>query len=311
LYAGHIRFRAILGGYMSRLYVMLRSQRFDLVWVEKEILPWLPHWLEDAIRRGSAPMVVDYDDAVFHRYDQHRSLWIRKWLGRKIDEVMRSADLVIVGNDYLGDRARKAGARRVEWLPTVVDTSRYAVSESSSEDRAITIGWIGSPSTARYLHLITPALKTLVHAGVRIVTVGANAEELEGLPIEVRPWSEENEVTAIQEFDIGIMPLADGPFENGKCGYKLIQYMACGKPVVASPVGMNKVIVRDGVEGFLASSISEWCEGLSRLARDRFLRNQMGKAGRMKVESEYSLRVMAPRLEGLLRSVCEGAKDPC
>jgi glycosyltransferase involved in cell wall biosynthesis len=224
-------------------------------------------------------------------------------LGEKIDAVMRRADLVIVGNKYLGDRARQAGARRVELLPTVVDVFKYSVAPSVSVE-PITIGWIGSPSTARHLHHISPVLREMVEScGARIVAVGANIEQLSGLPVQVKSWSEHGEVADIQQFDIGIMPLPDEPFERGKCGYKLIQYMACGKPVVASPVGVNNVIVREGVEGFLPKTISQWGAALRNLCDDPSLRKRLGAAGRKRVEAEYSLQVAAPRLEELLRSV--------
>jgi len=117
------------------------------------------------------------------------------------------------------------------------------------------------------------------------------------------PWSEDTEAECISRFDIGIMPIPDEPFERGKCGYKLIQYMACGKPVVASPVGANREIVRHGVDGFLANSEMEWTESINALCRDPSLRERMGQAGRERVNSLYSLDVAAPRLHSILLSV--------
>jgi glycosyltransferase involved in cell wall biosynthesis len=308
LYSGKVPIMSVLRSYVTRLGVMLQRKRFDVVWVEKEMLPWLPGWCEFGFFPHGQSMMVDYDDAVFHRYDQHQFSWVRVLLGKKIDTVMRRADLVIVGNDYLGDRARQAGARRVELLPTVVDAVRYAVA-ASAMDGPVTIGWIGSPSTAKHLLPVVPVLLEIVESrGARVVAVGANPGQLQGLPIEVRPWSEQSEVSDIQQFDIGIMPLPDEPFERGKCGYKLIQYMACGKPVVASPVGVNSVIVREGVEGLLPIELSQWGEALLKLCDDPSLRKRLGAAGRKRVEAEYSLQVAAPRLEKLLRS---GVKPRC
>ncbi|MBU1730693.1 glycosyltransferase family 4 protein [Patescibacteria group bacterium] len=303
LYSGKVPIVSVLRSYITRLRVMLRVKRFDVVWLEKEMLPWLPGWLEFGLFPGGISLVVDYDDAVFHRYDQHQFSWVRALLGGKIDTVMRQADLVIVGNDYLGDRARQAGARQVEFLPTVVDVTRYAVVASALGGPVI-IGWIGSPSTAKNLHLVAPVLQEIANSrGARVVAVGANTDQLYGLPIEVRPWSEQSEVSDIQQFDIGIMPLSDKPFERGKCGYKLIQYMACGKPVVASPVGANRVIIRKGVDGFLPGDLSQWGEVLRDLCDDPSLRKRLGTAGRKSVETQYSLQVTAPRLEELLRLV--------
>jgi glycosyltransferase involved in cell wall biosynthesis len=120
--------------------------------------------------------------------------------------------------------------------------------------------------------------------------------------VETRSWSEETEVKEIQGFDVGIMPLPDEPWERGKCGYKIIQYMACGKPTVASPVGVNQHIIAEGVDGFLAATPVQWVQALRTLRHDHGLRGRMGKAARRKVEREYSLQVTAPRLASLLRS---------
>jgi glycosyltransferase involved in cell wall biosynthesis len=303
LYRGKVSVFGVMCSYFSRIMWLWRARKFDLIWVEKEALPWLPSWIELSLLPSYVSFVVDYDDALFHKYDQHRWSIVRLVLRNKIDAVMRQSNMVLVGNNYLGTRAKKAGARRIEWLPTVVNFSRYFVAPRKASSN-ITIGWIGSPSTAKYLKLLVPVLMKLVAAyDVRIVAVGANADQLRGLPIEVHPWSEACEVSEIQQFDIGVMPLPDEPFERGKCGYKLIQYMACGKPVVASPIGVNKVIVRDGVNGFLASTLDEWEKYLRLLCDSADLCRTIGVAGRELVESEYSLQIAAPRLESLLRSV--------
>ncbi len=305
LYGSKVARLPVMKGYLARLRRMLRAGRFDAVWVEKEMLPWVPAWIELGLFPAKVPLIVDYDDAVFHRYDQHRLSLVRGLLGRKIDSVMQRADLVIAGNEYLANRAQNAGASRVEILPTVVDMARYGVATpESGAQRLPVIGWIGSPATAHFLHLIAPALREIAERNLaRILGVGANACQLDGLPVEARPWTEATEVADIQGFDIGIMPLPDAPFERGKCGYKLIQYMACGKPVVASPVGANSTIVRDGVDGFLASTHQEWVDALTRLLADPALRQQMGGEGRIRIENAFSLQQAAPRLIKLIESV--------
>jgi glycosyltransferase involved in cell wall biosynthesis len=302
LYIGNISRLAVLIAYFVRLRFIFQARKFDLVWLEYEMLPWLPSWTELALLPKNMQLVVDYDDAVFHRYDQHRVSLVRKLLGRKIDAIMQRADVVIVGNEYLGERAKQAGARRLELLPTVVDASRYAVSEK--EDASpVTIGWIGQPSTAKYLSQLVPVLKKMITKhGVRVVAIGPKPAQFQQLPVEVRPWSEGTEAAEIQQFDIGIMPLSDSGWERGKCGYKLIQYMACGKPVVATPVGVNKVIVRQGVNGFLANTEAEWCDAIDVLCQDAALRKRMGAEGRKIMEQNYSLQFAAPRLAELLRS---------
>jgi glycosyltransferase involved in cell wall biosynthesis len=219
---------------------------------------------------------------------------------------MRKALLVTVGNDYLGARARNAGARRVEVLPSVVDLDRYEF-PSSPDHETFTIGWMGSPTTAPYLRLISPALRELcTKREVRVVLVGSGRVNLEGVPVEIRSWTEDGEVADIQSFHVGVMPMPDEPWTKGKCGYKLVQYMACGLPVVASPVGANRDIVEHGVTGFLAKDMQEWIAFLEVLQNSPTLRRQMGQAGRKKVQWRYCIEVTAPRLESLLKSAASG-----
>jgi len=303
---GHQNGARIGAAYCRRLWELATCYRFDLLWIESELLPWMPAWLERLLGRLGVPYVVDYDDAVFHRYDLHSVAWVRSLLGGKIDQVMRWARLVIVGSDYLRDRARQAGATRVEYLPTVVDLTRYHVPLDGAGS-IYTIGWIGSPLTASSLTVARSALAEVCADGnARVTLVGAGRFTLDPVPIDVRSWSETTEVAELQRFDVGIMPLPDGPWERGKCGYKVIQYMACGRPVVASPVGANRQIVEHGRDGLLATTSVEWA-GALRALRDRSLRARMGAAGRAKVEREYSIQVTAPRLASLLRA----ATRPC
>jgi glycosyltransferase involved in cell wall biosynthesis len=304
LYSSKVPAWSVFRSYIARVSAIAHAARHDLVWVEKEMLPWIPAFIEFGLFPGSVPMIVDYDDATFHRYDLNRSRIVRGLLGEKIDVVMGRADLVLVGNAYLAERARCAGARRVEFLPTVVDIERYHPRRLCQQDGPLTIGWIGNPATAKYLHLVDTALRHVTETcDARVVAVGANPDQVAGLPAIACPWSESTEASDVQAFDIGIMPLPDEPFERGKCGYKLIQYMACGKPVVASAIGVNTSIVEHGVNGFLVSSDAEWKDALRRLVDDPALRERMGVAGRARVEASYSLQVTAPRLEALLRSV--------
>lgn len=292
---------SVLSAYVKRLGWILKSRNFDLIWLEKELLPWFPAWVEIILARFDIPYVVDYDDAVFHRYDQHRSWAVRTFLGKKIDEVMHHASLVIAGNDYLKEHAQKAGSKRVVYLPSVVDGSQYIQPESQRSQ--FTIGWIGSPVTAPFLNIVLSPLDVLTReSDTKIILIGSGGtDSLPQIPKTVLPWSEETEAADVHLFDVGIMPLPDGPFEKGKCGYKLIQYMAAGIPVVASPVGINRQIVEHGVNGFLASSESEWQQALEYLRDNPGKRKQMGIAGRKKVEREYDLEVTSPQLLHLLQ----------
>ncbi|RLC12255.1 MAG: glycosyltransferase family 1 protein [Deltaproteobacteria bacterium] len=302
-YSGRVNHRnARLAPYSQRLIKLLKSRRFDLLWIEKELFPWLPSWCEMLIARLGIPYIVDYDDAIFHSYDTHSNIFVRKFLGNKIDTVMRNAALVTAGNEYLMARAEKAGARRVEYLPTVIDLKRYSVKDNT-KNSVFTIGWIGSPMTVKYLEMIRPVFSEWDKKNnACLVIIGDDSFKLDGINVEYRSWSHESEVSDIQTFDVGIMPLPNNLWEKGKCGYKLIQYMACGKPVIASPVGVNSKIVEHGVNGFLASSKKEWIESLELLYADPERRYEMGKEGRRKVENNYCVQITAPRLLDLMSS---------
>lgn len=293
----------IIKSYLVRLIHLLKVHSYDLLWIEKELFPFLPAWGEDLLKLLRIPYIAEYDDAVFHNYDQNPISIVRALLNDKIDKVMQKASLVIAGNDYLAERARRAGAKRVECLPSVVDLERYPMAPPSSQD-IFTVGWIGSPPTAHYLKLVESALVEICKDDrARLVLVGSGHVELTGIPLEIRTWTEETEAADIETIDVGIMPLHDEAWERGKCGYKLIQYMACWRPVVASPVGANQQIIDNGVNGFFAKTTKDWVRALRALRENNELRYAMGKAARCKVETEYSLQVTAPRLLALLRSV--------
>jgi glycosyltransferase involved in cell wall biosynthesis len=288
----------------ARRAIDLASQAApDLWWVEKELWPFAPAWLETLLL-ARRPYVLDLDDAIFHNYDRHRMALVRRIWGRKIDRLMAGATLVTAGNAYLAERARSAGARRVEIVPTVVDLDLYPMRDASQAGASspIDIAWIGSPATVAYLQLLAEPLRRLAaRHPVRLVVIGGGALRLAGVDVMNRPWSAATEAADLARCHIGVMPLVDSPWERGKCGYKLIQYMACGLPVVASPVGVNREIVRDGHNGWLATDADEWLSHLGALVQDTGLRQRFGLAGRTIVEQRYSVQAVAPRLAALLR----------
>lgn len=296
-----------LGSYCSRINRMLWRHRYDLTWIEKEALPWLPVSVERWLLNG-VPYVLDYDDAVFHSYDFHRLSLVRQVFGRRLDKLMAGASLVVSGNRYLAKRAADAGAVRVEIIPTVIDLLRYrALARSPVE--APRIVWIGSPSTVRYLQLVRAPLEALSkEVSFTLRVIGGGAFEIPGVKVEILPWSAETEAAAIGECEIGIMPLEDSPWEKGKCAYKLIQYMACGLPTVASPVGANVDVVIDGETGYLANDAATWVQQLKRLLLDPDLRMRMGACGRARVEQHYCIQQTAPRLIKLLSEVVQASR---
>ena len=301
---------AIAAAYARRFRQLLGFRSCDLIWVYAELFPWLPASFERLAFRSGRPLVYDFDDAFFHPYDDHSSALVRGALGGKLKPLIRGAAAVCAGNAYLRDYAEAAGTRAIV-LPTVVDIDQYRPA-ASRPDHPLTIGWIGSPSTWGFVRPLLPLLAELCRIrGVAFSAVGAGAaaeaDRFDGLTFV--PWSEATEIAAVQAMDIGIMPLPDEPWARGKSGYKLVQYMACGLPVVASPVGVNATIVRDGETGLLATDGGEWRAALTRLIEDSTLRATMGQAGRVRAVEDYSLQAHAPRLIEVMRGAA-GAKGP-
>ena len=293
---------SIVRAYVRRLRALFAARRYDLVWLEKEALPYLPAFIERTLLAG-VPYVADYDDAWFHRYDMSQSRLVRALVGRKIDAVMRRAAIVVAGNDYLAARARQAGAERIVIIPSVIDVSRYREPPTArpGRDGKTVVGWIGIPLNAHYLTLIAPALRRVSDDITLHVVGGPVPSELAGVPAESFAWTEADEIERIEAFDVGIMPLADTPWERGKCAYKLLQVMASGKPVVASPVGANRQVVRHGENGFLADDTDEWADVLRTLSRDPALRAQLGIAARQSIAEGYSVEAVLPRLVSVLK----------
>lgn len=291
---------ALLRAYSRRLMTLLGSQQFDLVWIEKEALPWFPAWFERLLLRR-VPYVLDFDDAIFHNYDLHRVLWVRHVYGRRIDRLMAGARLVVTGNRYMADRATAAAAQWVEVLPTVVDLVLYAAKPSYRVAAKPRIVWIGSPSTVPYLLALAQPLSALAkRQPFSLRVIGGGVVTMPGVDVEAVNWSADTEAAQIAECDVGIMPLKNSPWEQGKCAYKLIQYMACGLPTVASSVGANRDVLREGETGFFADTDDEWIERIEMLLCNVALRQLLGQAGRVRVEANYCLQQTAPRLVRLL-----------
>lgn len=298
---GRYKFTRLFLSYCSRIKILLQLKDFNVIWIEKEALPWFPLWMELVLLR-KCQFILDYDDAVFHNYDEHPFYLIRRIFGFRCDRLMARAALVVCGNKYLANRAKQAGSRCVEILPTVIELSRYkSIIVSRVHDKKIPIiVWIGSPSTVKYLQNIAESLLILFkRAPFTLRVIGAQFN-YPGLKIECLLWTETDEVSNLSDCSVGIMPLLNSSWEKGKCGYKLIQYMACGLPVVASDVGVNSEIIRHGENGFLVSTSQQWVDALEMVLFDSELSNKMGSLGRAMVERHYCVDRNLPKLSDWL-----------
>jgi len=287
--------------YSERLRQLVKAREYDVVWIEKEVLPWVPHWVA-LMGLGSLPLVVDFDDAWHLRYSGSTNPLVRWSLGTKLEQIAKRADFVVVANRFLQSWAEEAGAKHVTCIPTVVDLRRYP-EDSMPPPEPFTIGWIGTPETAPYLDTIKGALnRVLAKENTRLLLVGAEQSFLPLANVETQPWSEARETNLLSRMHVGIMPLPQGAWEYGKSGYKLVQYMAARRTVVASPVGVNCDVVMEGVNGFFARTEDEWVERLEQFRCNPALTSQLGAAARGIVENAFSLRATVPKIAEILQS---------
>lgn len=278
--------------FIRRTLDVIAVKRTDLIVIEGQLFPYLRPTMERLLAALHRKFVIEFDDAIY----------LTRGHGRKIPILLRRACAVIVGNDHLA-RYASQHSEQVKVVPTVVDTERFDARRypvrcvESGTPGPVTIVWMGLAYNFAYLNPLIPALKHLQCVeGVRFRIVSSRAPALPGVDVEFRPWSFDSEVTELQSSHIGVMPLPDDEWARGKCGLKVLQYMAIGIPAVASPVGCNRDIICHGQNGFFANSGEEWITILSQLCRDSELRARIGRAGRKTVEERFSLKEWAPRL---------------
>jgi glycosyltransferase involved in cell wall biosynthesis len=284
-----------------------------VLFIQKVILPAPVRWW---IRRRRLPVVYDFDDAIFTTEVRQRH-WLAAWKERRnaagLPTMLSLARLAIVENDYTGQYAAAQGPA-VLTITGPIDTLGHRPGPRRPPgDEPVVLGWIGSATTLPYLELIAAPLQRLSarFPGLVLHVVGAAGVTLPGVKVVARPWALEREVADLQGFDIGLMPIPDDPWTRGKGGYKLLQYMAVGLPVVTSPVGVNCRIVTDGVNGYWAADAQAWEDRLARLITDPDARSAMGQAGRQVVERDYSLTVAQDRLLQALRSLVTAPPPAC
>jgi glycosyltransferase involved in cell wall biosynthesis len=284
--------------------IVARAGEFDAVWLEGEALPYVPMLLEQFLFRANARVVVDYDDAIYTRYAQHKNSLIRRLLQQKIARVVGNSCRVIVANGTLAQWAKQFNSN-VTIIPTSVDLRKYALGTSrlGQTNEKPVIGWIGTPMTVSYLRELAVPLRELrTRHDFILKVIGAEEFRIDGVETITVPWSEGTEVAELQSCTIGVMPLTDGEFERGKSALKLIQYMAAGLAAVASPVGANSEVIEPNKNGLIAATGEEWVQALAGLIEQPEHAHDLARASRRSVEERYSVQVNAPRLASLLRS---------
>lgn len=280
------------------------ADQFDAVLLHKEAFPFGPPLMEHLIKFKQPKIIYDMDDAFWTHPPQ------LKQIGRlckdpdRIKKIISLSSHVLAGNQYLAEYANRYNPN-VTVFPTVVDTNRYYLRDEI-DDGYVMIGWVGRWSSSFYLESHIPLFQRIsaAYPEVRYTFIGAAPFDIpDGLPVVFKPWRLESEIEDLIQFDIGIMPLPDDIYAKGKCGFKLLQYMGLGIPAVASPVGVNQEIIKDGENGFLASSEDAWFETLSTLISNKKLRQDLGAEGRQTVKKQYSLKTSLPILIDLLDGI--------
>jgi glycosyltransferase involved in cell wall biosynthesis len=265
----------------------------DAVILQRKLLC---NWCLYLLRRAARLLIFDFDDAIFLRDSYSpRGLHSPRRLQR-FAATMEMADIVVAGNSYLREQAaRWKSADRIHVIPTCVEPGSYPLAQHRRAGDDVELVWIGSASTLRGLEAIRPVMERLGMSfpGLHLKLICDRFLSFEHLPVVCCPWSETIEAGAVAAADIGISWVPDDPWSRGKCGLKILQYMAAGLPVVANPVGVQTELVQHGETGFLVRTPEEWREAVGRLASDPDLRRRMGRAARRRIESAYSVAVGA------------------
>ncbi|MGD0015989.1 MAG: glycosyltransferase family 4 protein [Verrucomicrobiia bacterium] len=290
---------AFLAAWRKRRDDLRRIDSFDAVFVQKGVFPGLYSGFESRIA-GRKPLVFDFDDAIWLPREGGNPLLRALHRERTVQDILHCATAVIAGNEFLAEYARRFN-RNVTVIPSAIDLDRYPsqlkLASMNARGQPV-IGWIGSSTTLPYLKALRQVFEKLQFVP-RVIASGDPT--VLGFPVDFRPWRPENESAELAQFDIGIAPLPDTPWEQGKCGVKVLQYMACGIPVVASAVGVHKQIIQHGENGFLVRTEAEWIERLQVLLADAALRARLGASSRRRVGEKFAVTSAAAQIAAVLR----------
>jgi glycosyltransferase involved in cell wall biosynthesis len=284
----------LFAGMCRRLLLLFRVNRADFVFIFREATPFGPPIIEWIIAKVFQKKVIyDFDDAIWLTDNLHEA-WIERKLRwrSKVSSICKWSYKVSAGNEYLATYARQFN-NNVVVNPTTVDAENvhHPSLHSKSPADSVIIGWTGSNSTLKYLNEVERVIQQLEkkYSNLDFWVIADKPPHFKIDRLHFKPWSVQTEVSDLLQVDIGIMPLPDDDWSKGKCGFKILQYMALEIPSVASPVGVNATIIQNGVNGYLAQSENEWVEKLEELISDAALRRKMGTEGRVTVEKRFSV----------------------
>ena len=285
----------------NRIHDILMLYKYDLVFIHREACPFGPPIFEWLIYKSNKPIIFDFDDAIFLKnFNPINRIYRFLKFPSKTSMIIKMSSAVIVANKFLLEYSAALNTK-TNIIATSIDIEKFCVVKKTNN--RIIVGWIGSPTTALYLKIIFNVMQSLSRKYDFILRiVGAGREiSIPGVKIENCDWQLNREIEDFQSLDIGIYPMPDTLWTRGKAGFKAIQYMAVGVPVVASSVGIINEIIQHGVNGFLADNDRQWIESIAHLTEDRFFREKIGLAGRKTVKEGFSVQVNAHRFIAALK----------
>ena len=301
-----LNFFLILSNYIKRFIKIIFLNKKTIVVIHLELFPYLPSIGEKLLSLKKNKVIIDLDDAIFHQYTNLNNKFLNFFLSNKFNKMFNLKNTIIFsGNKYNQTEVLKMNPNiKTEIFPTVVNINNYVKRIKQNKNKHFTIVWIGSPSTSNYLKVILNSLKVLNNKyEIHLRLIGSGHIELEGLQFESYMWNEQTEIELISECHVGIMPLMNDDWSKGKCGFKLIQYMACKIPCVASPVGVNKEIIDHEINGFLAKEDRDWIQYILRLKNDQQLYKQFSESAFKKVSQYYSFESQRKKFISTIKSI--------
>lgn len=280
----------------TRLPGLIGSARAQITWLERQLLPGYLT-LERCLQQ---PMVFDVDDAIWQA---------RPFGAASVAETARRAEVILAGNSYLADWFSQWSSQ-IRIIPTAVDSDRFqpVTTDQIRRKEKYVIGWTGMAVNLKYLEAIERPLNRFLneHRNTELLVVADKPpvfREIDSERVRFQVWSEEVEVSTVQEMSVGLMPLPDNSWTRGKCSFKMLQYMACGIPVIASPVGMNAEVLARGELGICAKQESDWYDGLRLCYANPDLAVRYGSCGRAVLETHYSRRVVSRQIAAILKEL--------
>ena len=285
------KFFGVLKGFVKRFGLLFKLRNYDFIFLQREFAPVGPpifEWLVTKLLRRK--IIYDFDDAIWipnTSKENKLASWLKAFW--KVKYICKWSYKVVGGNDFLCEYARQFNKQVIK-IPTCVDTVRHHNRLKDQGTEKVVIGWTGSHSTMKYLNELIPVFETLQQKyPIELIVISNRPPEFSLPELRFVTWREKTEIEDLLQINIGVMPLDPDPWCEGKCGFKLIQYLSLGIPAVASPVGVNKKIIEQGKNGFLCTTQEEWVQALSILIENAETRAAMGKLGREKIEKEYSI----------------------